>query len=59
MVIGKRYSGTFDTKAAALAWEAARSTNAGTTKAVANTKTCADAFRRYALDVLKLKRGYR
>jgi integrase len=59
MVAGTRFSGTFDTKAAALAWEAEQRINAGGKKAVANTKTCADAFRKYELEVSKLKRGHR
>lgn len=58
MVNGKRTSGTFDTKAAALAWEAEQrlAVASGT---VAGSKTCADAFRKYELEVSKTKRGYR
>ena len=37
MVAGTRFSGTFDTKAAALAWEAEQRTKAGGKKAVVNT----------------------
>lgn len=59
MVAGARFSGTFDTKAAALAWEAEQGINAGGKKTVVNTKTCADAFRKYELEVSKLKRGHR
>lgn len=58
MVEGKRTSGTFDTKAAALAWEAEQRVGAGS-GAIATLKTCADAFTRYELEVSKSKRGYR
>jgi integrase len=58
MVAGKRVSGTFDTKAAALAWEAEQRMLAGS-GARATTKTCADAFVKYELEVSKTKRGYR
>lgn len=57
-VDGKRVSGTFDTKAAALAWEAEQ--RVATPKGKAGlTKTCADAFEKYELEVSKTKRGYR
>lgn len=59
MVAGKRYSGTFDTKAAALAWEAQQRVDAGGKKAALITKTCADAFVKYECEVSKLKRGHR
>lgn len=57
MVKGVRTSGTFDTKAAALAWEAAKRTaKAG---GGATTETCKDAFDRYEREVSKAKKGYR
>lgn len=43
MIAGKRVSGTFDTKAAALAWEAEQRVSTPKGKA-GLTKTCADAF---------------
>jgi integrase len=58
MVCGKRVSGTFDTKAAALAWEAEQRMLAGSGPR-ATTKTCADAFEKYELEVSKNKRGYK
>lgn len=58
MVKGKRTSGTFDTKAAALAWEAEQRT-APSSKLIATTQTCQDAFDRYEREVSKLKKGYR
>lgn len=57
MVAGVRTSGTFDTKAAALKWEAEQRTAVRQPAAV--TKTCADAFRRYELEVSVSKRGRR
>jgi integrase len=57
MVKGKRTSGTFDTKAAALAWEAQQRT-AGVS-AGATTQTCADAFDRYEREVSPGKKGHR
>lgn len=55
MVKGVRSSGTFDTKAAALAWEASvRTTKAQTG---ATTQTCRDAFDRYAREVSPGKKG--
>lgn len=57
-VDGKRVSGTFDTKAAALAWEAEQRVSTPKGKA-GLTKTCADAFEKYELEVSKTKRGYR
>jgi len=57
MVKGKRTSGTFDTKAAALAWEAAQRT--ASSGAGATVQTCSDAFDKYELEVSKGKRGYR
>lgn len=58
MVNGKRVSGTFDTKAAALAWEAAQRV-AKTGPSAVVKKTCADAFEKYEIEVSKKKRGYR
>ncbi|MES2323233.1 MAG: tyrosine-type recombinase/integrase [Pseudomonadota bacterium] len=57
MVKGKRTSGTFDTKAQALAWEAEQRTakDGGN----ATTQTCKDAFDRYEREVSKGKKGYR
>lgn len=57
MVRGVRTSGTFDTKAAALAWEAGQRT-AKTGKPAAG-KTCADAFDRYEREVSTGKDGAR
>jgi integrase len=57
MVKGKRTSGTFDTKAAALAWEASqRTASAG---GGATTQTCRDAFEKYEREVSKKKKGHR
>lgn len=58
MVSGTRVSGTFDTKAAALAWEAEQRMLAGSGP-LATMKTCADAFKKYELEVSKEKRGYK
>jgi hypothetical protein len=58
MVAGTRYSGTFDTKAAALAWEAEKRVTTPKGK-LGLTKACADAFDKYELEVSKNKRGYR
>lgn len=55
MVKGVRTSGTFDTKAAALAWEASvRTAKAG---GGATVQTCRDAFDRYAREVSPGKKG--
>lgn len=59
MVNGKRVSGTFDTKAAALKWEAHQRVLLGAGAAKLITENCADAFRRYELEVSKKKRGYK
>lgn len=60
MVHGVRVSGTFDTKSAALKWEAhQRMALTQTEQQRAVNKTCADAFRRYELEVSRTKRGYR
>lgn len=57
MVGGKRTSGTFDTKAAALAWEAAQ--RVGTDGSAKTTMTCSEAFERYEREVSISKRGHR
>lgn len=57
MVKGVRTSGTFDTKAAALAWEAQQRT--ARTGGGATTQTCKEAFDKYELEVSKQKKGYR
>jgi len=57
MVAGVRYTGTFPTKAHALAWEADRRVTGQSV--VDKTRTCADAFREYEIKVSKDKRGYR
>lgn len=57
MVDGKRTSGTFDTKGAALAWEAEQRT--APPGGNATTQTCKDAFNRYEREVSKKKKGYR
>lgn len=57
MVAGQRTSGTFDTKAAALAWEAEQRRGPGAVGAT--TQTCADAFDRYELEVSRKKKGRR
>ena len=57
MVKGKRTSGTFTTKAAALAWEAEQRT--AIAGGAATTQTCSDAFDRYERDVSRKKRGHR
>lgn len=57
MVAGKRTSGTFDTKAAALAWEAEQRMGAG--GSAKTTMTCAEAFKKYECEVSKTKRGYK
>ncbi len=59
MVGGKRVSGTFDTRQAALKWEAHQRVLLGSEPVVSVTETCADAFRRYELEVSKKKRGYK
>ena len=57
MLAGVRTSGTFDTKAGALKWEAEQRMTAG--QPIAASKTCADAFVRYELEVSKRKLGHR
>ncbi|MES2164212.1 MAG: site-specific integrase [Pseudomonadota bacterium] len=59
MVNGMRASGTFDTKAAALKWEAEQRLTLSQPQQVAVNKTCADAFRRYEIEVSRTKRGHR
>lgn len=58
MVDGKRTSGTFDTKAAALAWEAEQRMSAGLGVKV-TLMTCAKAFEKYEREVSKTKRGHK
>lgn len=58
MVSGKRSSGTFDTKAAALAWEAEQRMGAGL-GGKATLMTCAKAFEKYEREVSKAKRGHK
>ncbi|UOD28739.1 site-specific integrase [Massilia violaceinigra] len=58
MVKGKRTSGTFDTKAAALAWEAEQRTAVAGGGGGAITQTCADAFDQYERDVSRRKKGH-
>lgn len=58
MVKGKRVSGTFTTKAAALAWEAEQRIEITEGRAVGTSKTMRDAFERYELEVSKKKRSY-
>jgi integrase len=58
MVNGVRVSGTFDTKAGALKWEAHQRVLLSDGPA-AVTKTCAEAFRRYEIEVSRSKRGHR
>lgn len=59
MVDGKRTSGTFDTKAAALQWEAETRTAAKSPGLALAAKTCDDAFRKYQKEVSPKKRGKR
>ena len=59
MVSGVRHSGTFPTKAHALAWEADKRTSPGDVKTAHGKKTCADAFKKYELEISKGKDGYR
>lgn len=60
MVNGRRVSGTFDTKAAALAWEAEQRVvlKGGPAAAAITGKTCKDAFEKYEREVSKKKRSY-
>jgi integrase len=58
MVAGKRVSGTFDTKVAALKWEAEQRMGAGL-GSKAGIMTCLDAFEKYEREVSKFKRGHR
>lgn len=57
MIKGVRSSGTFETKAQALAWEADKRTML--TGGGSTTQTCKDAFEKYELEVSKGKKGYR
>lgn len=58
---GTRTSGTFDTKAQALYWEAdlRKSAGGGPKKPQGTGKTCADAFAKYEIEVSRKKDGYR
>ena len=58
MVKGKRVSGTFKTKAAALAWEAEQRIEISEGSGGGNGKTLRDAFDRYEREVSKKKRTY-
>lgn len=58
MVRGQRVSGTFRTKAAALAWEAEQRVQIKEGSTVSPSKTLRDAFERYELEVSKKKRSY-
>jgi integrase len=58
MVKGKRVSGTFPTKAAALAWEAAQRVEILDGNISGVGKTVKDALVRYELEVSKKKRGH-
>jgi hypothetical protein len=51
MVNGKRITGTFDTKAAALKWEARQRVALSSGPTITVTKTCADAYNRYEIEV--------
>lgn len=60
MVNGKRTSGTFDTKAAALAWEAEQRLAKTEDKTAAGAKkTVKDAFDKYEREVSRKKKGAR
>lgn len=58
MVKGKRVSGTFSTKAAALAWEAAQRIEIVEGSTSGKGKTVRDALERYELEVSKKKRSH-
>lgn len=58
MVKGRRVSGTFPTKAAALAWEAEQRIQIKEGKATVTGKTVRDAFDLYEKEVSKRKRSY-
>lgn len=58
MVKGKRVSGTFSTKAAALAWEAAQRIEIVEGSMSGKGKTVRDALERYELEVSKKKRSH-
>jgi integrase len=58
MVKGKRVSGTFTTKAAALAWEAEQRIQIVEGDSSGNGKTLRDALEKYELEVSKKKRSY-
>lgn len=58
MVKGQRVSGTFSTKAAALAWEAAQRVQLAEGQHSATGKTMRDALVRYELEVTRKKRSH-
>src|SRR5438094_120915 len=58
MVKGKRVSGTFATKAAALAWEAEQRVQIVEGGPRSNGKTLREALEKYELEVSKKKRSY-
>jgi integrase len=58
MVKGKRVSGTFVTKAAALAWEAEQRIQIVEGGPGRNSKTLRDALEKYEIEVSKKKRSY-
>ena len=58
MVKGQRVSGTFSTKAAALAWEAAQRVQLVEGTKTGTGKTVRDALERYELEVSRKKRGH-
>lgn len=58
MVRGQRVSGSFTTKAAALAWEAEQRVQIKEGKAQTTGKTMREALERYELEVSKKKRSY-
>lgn len=58
MVKGKRVSGTFATKAAALAWEALQRVEIVEGSTTVRGKTLRDALERYEIEVSRKKRGH-
>ena len=58
MVKGRRVSGTFSTKAAALAWEAEQRVQLVEGQHGATGKTVRDALERYEIEVSRKKRGH-
>lgn len=57
MVKRVRVSGTFDTKAAALAWEASQRVQLADGKAKVAEETCKDAFDRYEREVSRKRQA--